>query len=155
MHYYYSYFLNVYSFLRDREWVGEGQRERGRHRIWNRLQASSCQHRAWGRVWTHKPWQHDLRWSLKPNWLSHSFTPFPFYSWGNWGKERLSLTQSHREGKWRHQVYTQIGWSPKTIYLIIFVIFLPEYPPSWSLNSLAKASSKTALDRPVLLSLSG
>ena len=39
-------------------WAGKG-RERGRHRIWSRLQALSCQHRAWCGAWTHKPY---LRW---------------------------------------------------------------------------------------------
>ena len=60
-------------FLRDTEraWAGEGQRERGRHRIWSRLQAVSCQHRAWCRARTHKPWVHDLSWSWTLNRLSH------------------------------------------------------------------------------------
>ena len=45
---------------RDRVWVGKGQRERGRHRIWSRLQTLSCQHRAGCGAWTHEPQYHDL-----------------------------------------------------------------------------------------------
>ena len=55
-------FFNVYFFFfereTEREW-GRG-RERGRHRIWSRLQALSRQHRAWRGAWTHEPWDHDL-----------------------------------------------------------------------------------------------
>ena len=40
-------------------WVGWG-RERGRQRIWSRLQAPSCQHRAWRRARTHELKDHDL-----------------------------------------------------------------------------------------------
>ena len=61
--------------MRDRVWMGEGQRERerkrGRHRIQSRLQALSCQHRAWCRAQTHELWDHDLSWSWTLNRLSH------------------------------------------------------------------------------------
>ena len=40
--------------------MGEGHRERGRHRIRSRLQAPSCQHRALHGARTHGPWDHDL-----------------------------------------------------------------------------------------------
>ena len=55
-----SFFLVfIYFWERERKRastrVGEGQRERGRHRIWSRLQALSCQHRARGGAWTHDP----------------------------------------------------------------------------------------------------
>ena len=63
-HFFVKNVFNVYLFLRqrerDREWTGEGPRERGRHRIWNRFQALSCQHRTWCRAWTHELWDHDL-----------------------------------------------------------------------------------------------
>ena len=52
--------FNVYSFLRDREQVREGQRDRDR--IQSRLQALNCQHRAWGRPQTHKCRDQDLSW---------------------------------------------------------------------------------------------
>ena len=36
----------IYFWDRERQSMNEGGSERGRHRIWNRLQALSCQHRA-------------------------------------------------------------------------------------------------------------
>ena len=56
----------------ERAQVGEGQRERGRHRIGSRLQALRCQHRAQRGAWTHKQWDHDLM----LNQLSHAGTPW-------------------------------------------------------------------------------
>ena len=64
---------------RDRAWMGEGQRERGRHRIQNRLQALSCQHRAWRGARTHESWDHGLSWSRTLNRLSHPGAPWPTY----------------------------------------------------------------------------
>ena len=70
-------FFLMFIFEREKEWerdrvqAGEGQRENGRHRIWNRLQALSCQHRAQGGAWIHEPRDHDLSWSQMLNWLSH------------------------------------------------------------------------------------
>ena len=66
-----------YLFLRERETarVGEGQRERGRHRIWSRLQALSCQHRARHGARTHELWDHDLSRSWTLNRLSHPGAP--------------------------------------------------------------------------------
>ena len=55
------------------EW-GRG-RERGRHRTQSRLQALSCQHRAWHGARTHEPWDHDLSRSWTLNRLSHPGTP--------------------------------------------------------------------------------
>ena len=55
-------FCNVYLFLRQREteheW-GRG-RERGRHRMWSRLQAPSYQPRVRQRARTHGPRDRDL-----------------------------------------------------------------------------------------------
>ena len=73
---------------RDRVCSGEGQRERGRHRIQSRFQALSCQHRAQCGARTHGPWDHDLSWSQKVNRLSHPGAPIlaPFLNvflfWG-------------------------------------------------------------------------
>ena len=50
-------------------------RERGRHRIGNRLQALSCQPRARRGARTHGPQDHDLSRSRTPNRLSHPGTP--------------------------------------------------------------------------------
>ena len=74
--------LFIYLFIeRERAWVEEGQRERRRHRIQSRLQALSCQHRAWCGARTHKSWDCDLNRSRILNWLSHPGAPsfFPFY----------------------------------------------------------------------------
>ena len=61
----------VYFWDRGRQSMRRGGAERGRHRIWSRLQALSCQHRAQCGAWTHKPWNHDLSWSWTLNQLSH------------------------------------------------------------------------------------
>ena len=55
-----------------------GGSERGRHRIRNRLQALSCQHRAPRGAPTHEPRDHDLSRSRKLNRLSHPDAPFFF-----------------------------------------------------------------------------
>ena len=64
--------FNVYFWERERERESESKpeqgrdRERGRHRMWSRLQALSCQHRAWGRTQAYKSGDHDLSqcWTL-------------------------------------------------------------------------------------------
>ena len=77
--------FNVYSYF----W------ERKKHRIWSRLQALSCQHRAWCGAQTHELWDHDLSQSRMPDWLSHPGAPptdmfkvfysFPTLSdWSSW-----------------------------------------------------------------------
>ena len=73
------FFLNVCLFLRERkrQSVSGGGEERG-DRIWNRLQALSCQHRAQCGARTHEPWDHDLSRSRTLNRLSHTGAPvFP------------------------------------------------------------------------------
>ena len=58
-------------FEREKEHeLGRG-RGSGRHRIGSKLQALSCQHRAWHGARTHKLWGHDLSRSQTFNWLSH------------------------------------------------------------------------------------
>ena len=76
-----NFFFNVYLFLRQRETEHERGRvrERGRHRIWNRLQALSGQHRARRGARTHRPWDHDLSRSWLLNRLSHPGTPMFIY----------------------------------------------------------------------------
>ena len=71
------FFFNIYSFLRDRERQNMSREgaERGRHRIWNRLQALSHQHRAQRGARTHGLWDHDLSWSRTLNRLSHPGAP--------------------------------------------------------------------------------
>ena len=55
-------FFNVYLFLRETERQQGRGRERGRHRIQIRLQALSCQYRAWRAAWTCEPWA----WTCEP-----------------------------------------------------------------------------------------
>ena len=50
-------------------------RDRRRPRIWSRLQALSCQHRARRGAQTHRLWDHDLSRSRTLNWLSHPGAP--------------------------------------------------------------------------------
>ena len=70
-----NFSFNVYFWERDRVWVGEGQRERGRHKIQSRLQAPSCQHRVRCRAQTPKMWDHDLNRSQMLNRLSYPGAP--------------------------------------------------------------------------------
>ena len=73
-------FFNVHLFLRQRETEHERGRgrERGRHRIWSRFQALSCQHRTRHGARTHEPRDHDMSWSQKLNQLSHPGAPQPW-----------------------------------------------------------------------------
>ena len=73
----YFYFFNVYLFLRQRETEHEQGRvrERGIHRIWNRLQSLSHQPRARRGARTHRPRDRDLSWSWMLNRLSHPGAP--------------------------------------------------------------------------------
>ena len=71
------FFFNflMFLFISETEHEQRRGRERGRHRIWSRLQALSCRHRARRGARTHKLWDHDLSWSRTPNWLSHPGAP--------------------------------------------------------------------------------
>ena len=66
----------LFIFERERQSMSKGGAERGRHRIQSRLQALSCQHRAWHRAQTHQPWDHNPT----LNWLSHPGAPHTFFS---------------------------------------------------------------------------
>ena len=59
----------------ERQNVSGGRVEREGDRIWSRLQAPSCQHRAWHGAWTHEPRDHDLSQSRTLNWLNHLGAP--------------------------------------------------------------------------------
>ena len=56
-------------------WIDKSAGRIERHRIQSRLQALSCQHRAWCGAQTHELWDHDLRQSRTLNWLGHPGTP--------------------------------------------------------------------------------
>ena len=66
-------FLHLFIFDREHKWGRS--RERGRHRIWSRAQALSCQHRAWCGAWTCEPRDRDLSQSQMLNRLSHPGAP--------------------------------------------------------------------------------
>ena len=70
-----KFFFNVYLFLSERHRAWARERQRGRHRIGSRLQALSCQHRAWHGAQTCEPWDHDLSQSWRLNHLSHLGAP--------------------------------------------------------------------------------
>ena len=77
------YFIVLFFFLtfiyfwdRERQSMNRGRsRERGRHRIWNRLQDLRCQHRSRRGAQTHGPWDHDLSRSRTLNRPSHPGAP--------------------------------------------------------------------------------
>ena len=75
------FLIYIYFWERDRQTKHEQgkDRDRGRHRIQSRLQALSCQHRAWCGAWTHEPWHHDLSRSRMLNRLSYLGTPLYFF----------------------------------------------------------------------------
>ena len=71
------FLIFIYFWEREREKEHEQgtDRERGRHRIWSRLQALSCWHRAWRRAQTHRLQDYDLSQSWTLNQLSHPGAP--------------------------------------------------------------------------------
>ena len=71
------FLMFIYFWDRERQSVSGGgaERERHTHRIRSRLQARSCQHRAWRGAQTHGPRDHDLSWSWTLNQLSHPGAP--------------------------------------------------------------------------------
>ena len=72
-----NFFKCLFIFETDHE---SGRvREKGRHRIWNMLQALNCQHRAWHGARIHELWNHDLSQSWTLKWPSHPGTPSPTF----------------------------------------------------------------------------
>ena len=62
---FFSFNIHLWEIETEHE-QGRG-RERGGNRLWSRLQALSCGHRAQHRAWTHRPWDHHLSWSRMVN----------------------------------------------------------------------------------------
>ena len=86
------FFFNVYLFLGQRETEHERGRgrERGRHRIGNRLQAPSHQPRAWRGARTPGPRDRDLAEVGRLTDCATQAPLHPFYRGGNWGSEGLN-----------------------------------------------------------------
>ena len=113
---------SIYFWLqRERECarIGGGRgRERGRHRIWSRLQVLRCQHGARLGARTHKPGDHDLSRLKRLNRLSHPGLPeksrfrfhcsfkwdclfYFFLLWSllghSWNSRKLALCKIHKD----------------------------------------------------------
>ena len=71
----FNFLMPILIFLRERRSANKRGAERGRHRIRNRLQALSCQHRARCGARTHEPRDHDLSRCRTLNLLSHPGAP--------------------------------------------------------------------------------
>ena len=79
--FYFIFLTFIYFWDREKQSMNGGGSERGRHRIWSRFQALSCQHRAWCGARTHQLPDHDLSWSRMLNRRSHPgiLTYWPFW----------------------------------------------------------------------------
>ena len=71
------FLMFIYFWERQRQSMSGGGAEREGDRIWNRLRALSCQHRARHGARTHKLWDHDPSQSQTPNQRSHPGAPTP------------------------------------------------------------------------------
>ena len=69
------FLMFICFWRRERKHMQGRGREWGRHRIWNRLQALSCQHRVWHGAWIYQVQDHDLSQRQTFNQLSHSGSP--------------------------------------------------------------------------------
>ena len=118
----------IYFWETERQSVrgGGAERERGRHRIWSRLQALSCQQRAQCRARTHRPRDHHLSQSRTLNWATQAplfnfFLTFIYF----WERERAPAgeEQRARETQNEKQAPDSKLWTPSS-----------EQSPTWSLN---------------------
>ena len=85
------YFLMLFERERERANMSGGgaERDRDRDRVWSRLQAPSCQHRARRGAWTQELREHNLSWRQTLNQLSHPGVPM--LSFFKCGKEWKGL----------------------------------------------------------------
>ena len=116
--FFFKYFIHFWETETELEWGSV--RERGRHRTWSRLQALSCEPRAWWGARTHRPWNRDLsqRWMLSQ--LSHPGANFFFLIWLN--------ARTHCMGgfSWLQSSHDQdVCWSFGFFWLIAIHILFP------------------------------
>ena len=84
------FLMFIYFWDRERPSMNGGGSERGRHRIWNRLQALSCQHSARRGARPQGLRDHDLSRSRPLNRLSHPGAPSLLQIWSEGMKKYLS-----------------------------------------------------------------
>ena len=75
------FFTSIYFWETERETEHKNRkgREIGRHRMGSRLQAMSCQHRAWCGARTHRLQDYDLSRSQTLNWVTQAPLHYDFY----------------------------------------------------------------------------
>ena len=89
-----NFLMFIYFWETKTECEQGRDRERDRQRIWSRLRALSCQHRACCGAQTRKPWDHDLSWHWMLNQLSHPGAPMFVYFWE---RDRVGVGKGQRE----------------------------------------------------------
>ena len=91
--------------------------DRGTERQRHRIQALSCQYRAWCGAWTHKLRDHDLSWSQMLNQLSHLGASITSSFWfGCRELERITsvlLPTTTTQNRWTHLKLTTFFWTHK------------------------------------------
>ena len=118
----------IFERERGRVWVGEGQRERGRHRIWSRLQALGCQHRP--ELMDHK----IVTWaevSCPTNWATQA--PLRMFEF---------LGDSHFLHYWHFLWHTYMALSRGARFIFIYPYYTSHFP-SMALNTFTPGSLKS------------
>ena len=125
-------YLFIFEREGDRAWVGR-DREKGRHRIWSRLQALSCQHRA--RRWA---WTHDCEiiiWA-EVRYLTNWATQVPLV-WFLFHRNQSSITWTNRTmAIGNAEAKAENNWIELRAYVLFFVFcfcFLEFF--SWTTES--------------------
>ena len=106
-------FFKMFIYFWEREIEHEQGRgtERWGHKIWSRLQALSCQHRAWCRAGTHKRRDHDLSRSWPLNQLNHQSAPV--YRNNSRRLGHVPLCRRSKNSFQRHHLKHQPDQTPK------------------------------------------
>ena len=104
-----NFLMFIFERERERESEREGGRERGIHRVWSRLQALSCPHRAQCGDGTQELWNHDLSQIWKLNRLSHPGAPnfFCLFQTSEGERERENMSGRGRE-RGTHRIWCRL-----------------------------------------------